>query len=126
MSPVFATFTETHAAVNPWYDTAKPVAKKERSKNQVPKHQFTPETTRSTLLDIELPGVPEGDVSVDVKGRLLTVKGIRLADNRKTHYCMELMLIGKIDGDRVQPVDFTEGVLTLRITGKYLAKSKLF
>jgi HSP20 family protein len=81
------------------------------------------ETDEEYVVEVELPGVQKGDVTVEASGRRLVVHGERRAPERKGilrrrgrvtgtfHY--EVVLPGDIDVDRIT-AHLQDGVLTLR------------
>jgi HSP20 family protein len=82
------------------------------------------ETTEAFLLEIELPGLDQNDVEIEVQGDELTVRGERQMKGGSRPECFYRMerrygpfsrtfsLTGEIDGDRVQ-AQFKDGLLRL-------------
>lgn len=78
------------------------------------------------VLKAELPGVDKKDIEVDVKGRVLTLKGERSSDNKMTedHYYRRERCFGKFERAFNLPVDveldkikanYKDGVLEVEI-----------
>ena len=84
------------------------------------------ENDDNIVITAELPGVDKKDISVDVNGRILTLKGERSADNevKEDNYYRKERSYGKfersftlpadVDPDKVK-ADFKDGILKLDI-----------
>ena len=84
------------------------------------------ENDENIVITAELPGVDKKDISVDVNGRILTLKGERSADNevKEDNYYRKERSYGKfersftlpadVDPDKVK-ADFKDGILKLDI-----------
>jgi len=90
---------------------------------------FTPladveETDEAYLVEIELPGVKQDDVDVEISGRRLSVRGERKAKERVGilrrrdrvvgRFSYEITLPGSVVEEQVS-ADLVEGVLTVRV-----------
>src|SRR5579875_2696348 len=90
---------------------------------------FTPtadveETDEAYIVELELPGVKKGDISVEASDRRLVVRGERREQARRGilrrrgrvtgHFHYELSLPGDLDVDRIE-ARLEDGVLTLQI-----------
>jgi HSP20 family protein len=90
---------------------------------------FTPaadvlETEDAYLVEVELPGVKKGDVTVEVSGQRLVVRGERRAEERKGilrrrgrvtgTFAYEVDFPGEVDVDHVE-AELSDGVLSVRV-----------
>ena len=93
------------------------------------------ENDDNVVITAELPGVDKKDISVDVNGRILTLKGERSADNevKEDNYYHRERSYGKfersftlpadVDPDKVK-ADFKDGILKLDIPRPEARKPK--
>jgi HSP20 family protein len=93
------------------------------------------ETTDSFIVKADLPGVAESDVDINVHNNVLTVTGVRQAEERKEgesytlyerqfgSFSRSFSLPDMADGDRIE-ANLANGVLTLSIGKKAEAKPR--
>ncbi|MDA8102207.1 MAG: Hsp20/alpha crystallin family protein [Nitrospiraceae bacterium] len=99
---------------------------------------FTPladveETDDNYLVEVELPGIKKEEVTIEVSGRRLTVRGERkqrdrvgvLRHNERIvgSFCYEVMLPDEVDVDKID-ASLAEGVLTVKVPKTKGARSK--
>jgi HSP20 family protein len=80
------------------------------------------ETDEAYLVEVELPGVRRGDITVELAGRELAIKGewkerrglFRRRVRRTGRFAYRVTLPGDVDSD-IAAAALTEGVLTVRV-----------
>ena len=99
---------------------------------------FTPladieETDDAFVLDVELPGIDRKDVSVEVRGRWVTISGERTERERKGIFRTKTRVTGRFHYEAVLPEDidvdrvtatYEDGVLTLHAPKAEPARSQ--
>ena len=99
---------------------------------------FTPladieETDDAFVLEVELPGIDRKDVSVEVRGRWVTISGERTERERKGIFRTKTRVTGRFHYEAVLPEDidvdrvtatYEDGVLTLHAPKAEPARSK--
>lgn len=85
------------------------------------------------LVEVELPGIKKEEVTIEVSGRRLTVRGERkqrdrvgvLRHNERIvgSFCYEVMLPDEVDVDKID-ASLAEGVLTVKVPKTKGARSK--
>ena len=99
---------------------------------------FTPladveETDDTYLVEVELPGVKKEEVSIEVSGRRLSVRGerkrrehdgvLRRSERIVGSFCYEVMLPDEIDIEKIDAI-LADGVLTVKVPKAKGARSK--
>lgn len=81
------------------------------------------ETEENYLLNLDLPGVKQNDLSIDVIGNQLNIKGERKSDRVKGSYKNSFLLPETVDSEKIE-AHLEDGVLSLLLPKVDLKKSR--